>query len=128
MTSAPGGSAKCSRTGRPSLASQGAAAPASAARGHLGVELALKRHETPGLHCPRGWGPLASLDTAGDELGARSPNVGNDQVHAYAEPGAADVTPVPNWIEHSEPGGVSWTMRKLSPAERSAPSLRPRLP
>ena len=32
MTSAPGGSARCSRTGRPSLASQGVAASACAAR------------------------------------------------------------------------------------------------
>ena len=52
-TSAPGGSARCSRTGRPPLASQGVAASACAARGRLGAELALKLHETPGLRCPR---------------------------------------------------------------------------
>ena len=49
MTSTPGGSARCSRTGRPSLVSKGAAASARAARGRLGVELALKPHETPDL-------------------------------------------------------------------------------
>ena len=54
MTSTPGGSAKCSRTGRPSLVSKGAAASARAARGRLGAELALKLHETPDLRCPRG--------------------------------------------------------------------------
>jgi hypothetical protein len=27
-----------------------------------------------------------------------------------ADPGAADVRFVPNWIEHAEPGGVNWTM------------------
>ena len=43
-------------------------------------------------------------------------------------PGAAGVTPAPNWIEHPEPAGVSWTMRKLSLAERSASSPQPRLP
>ena len=42
MTSAPGGSARCSRTGRPSLASKGGAAPARAARGRVGAELALR--------------------------------------------------------------------------------------
>ena len=25
-----------------------------------------------------------------------------------AEPGAADVTPMPKWIEHDEPGGANW--------------------
>ncbi|MGH3180579.1 MAG: DUF167 domain-containing protein [Streptosporangiaceae bacterium] len=41
MTSTPGGSAKCSRTGRPSLVSKGGAASARAARGRLGAGLAL---------------------------------------------------------------------------------------
>jgi hypothetical protein len=27
----------------------------------------------------------------------------------WAEPGAADVRFFPNWTEHPEPGGVSWT-------------------
>jgi acetyl esterase/lipase len=39
LTSAPGGSAKCSRTGRPPLASRGAPGPARAARGRLGAGL-----------------------------------------------------------------------------------------
>ena len=30
----------------------------------------------------------------------------------WAEPGAAVVMPLPKWIEHGEPGGVSWTTRK----------------
>ena len=29
------------------------------------------------------------------------------------EPGSASVRPLPTVIEHAEPGGVSWTMRKL---------------
>jgi hypothetical protein len=43
MTSAPGGSARCSRTGRPWLASQGLAAPARAARGRLGGRAGAQR-------------------------------------------------------------------------------------
>ena len=71
---------------------------------------------------------LAGLGTAGDKLGARSLNVGDDQVQVLGRTGAAEVMPVPNWIEQSEPGGVSWTMRKVSPAARSASSLQPRPP
>ena len=42
-----------------------------------------------------------------------------------AEPGAAGVRPVPNWIEHPDPGGVNCTIRKVSVA-RSASSRHPR--
>ena len=52
--SAPGGSAKCSLTGRPSLVSKGVAASSCAARGRLGAELTAELHETPDLRCPRG--------------------------------------------------------------------------
>jgi len=45
-----------------------------------------------------------------------------------AELGAADVTPLPKWIEHGEPGGVNRTTRKSSPLAMSASSLQPRLP
>ena len=43
------------------------------------------------------------------------------------EPGAAVVTPLPNWIEHGEPGGVICTARQSSPAAKSASSRHPRL-
>jgi hypothetical protein len=52
MTSTPGGSAKCSQRERQPPASEGVAASAGAARGRLGVEPALKLHETPELRCP----------------------------------------------------------------------------
>jgi hypothetical protein len=39
--------------------------------------------------------------------------------NALAEPGAADLTFLPKWAERQEPGGVNWTRRKSSPAERS---------
>ncbi len=42
-------------------------------------------------------------------------DVGDGQVRARADPGAASVSPTPNWTEQAEPGGVSWTTRK-SPA------------
>jgi hypothetical protein len=45
----------------------------------------------------------------------------------WDEPGASDAMFVPNWIEHPEPGGVNWTMRKSSPWAMSASSLQPRL-
>ena len=41
-----------------------------------------------------------------------------------AEPGAAEVTPVPKMIEHAEPGGVSCTTRKSARA-KSASSRQP---
>src|SRR4051794_27874526 len=44
-----------------------------------------------------------------------------------AEPGGADVTFVPNWTEHAEPGGVNCTIRKRSPSAASASSRQPRL-
>jgi len=72
---------------------------------------------------------LADLDTAGDELIARSLDVGDGQVQASGpEPGVADVRFVPNWIEQPEPGGVNWIKRKSSPGATSASSLQPRLP
>jgi len=46
---------------------------------------------------------FADLDTVGDELGTRGLDVGDDQVQVLDGAGAADVTFVPNWIEHSEP-------------------------
>ena len=46
----------------------------------------------------------------------------------WAEPGAADVMFVPNWIEHPEPGGVNWTTRKPLSKGKSASSLHPSLP
>ena len=45
----------------------------------------------------------------------------------WAEPGAADVIFVPNWIEHPEPGGVNWTTRKPLSKAKSASSRHPRL-
>jgi len=45
-----------------------------------------------------------------------------------AEPGAADVIPLPKWIEHGEPGGVNCTPRNASPTTKSASSRQPSLP
>ena len=39
----------------------------------------------------------------------------------------ADVTPLPKWIEHGEPGGVNWTPRHASPTTKSASSRQPKL-
>jgi hypothetical protein len=44
-----------------------------------------------------------------------------------AEPGAAEVMLVPNWIGHAEPGGVNWTTRKPLSKGKSASSLHPSL-
>ena len=44
------------------------------------------------------------------------------------EPGSADVTPLPKWIEHGEPGGVNWTTRNVSPLTKSASSRHPSPP
>ena len=43
-----------------------------------------------------------------------------------ADPGAADVTFAPNWIEQAEPGGVNWTMRKPWSSAKSASSRQSR--
>ena len=42
-----------------------------------------------------------------------------------AEPGAAVVIPMPNVIEHAEPGGVNWTMRRPSSGATSSSRCRP---
>ena len=57
---------------------------------------------------------LADLERALEQLGAGGVGVGHDQLEALTDPGAASVTPVPNAIEHAEPGGVSWTNRSSS--------------
>src|SRR6266446_6753394 len=44
----------------------------------------------------------------------------------WTEPGAAFVTLLPKWMEHCEPGGVSWTTRKPSTPGKSASSRQPR--
>ena len=67
---------------------------------------------------------LADLDAGGNQLVPGGLDVGNDQ-ECLAEPGAADVTPLPKWTEDEEPGGVNWTKRKSSPAERSMLSRHP---
>jgi hypothetical protein len=43
-----------------------------------------------------------------------------------AEPGAAVVTPIPNVIEHPEPGGVNWTIRSPSIGATSSSSRQPK--
>jgi hypothetical protein len=43
-----------------------------------------------------------------------------------AEPGAAVVTPIPNVIEHPEPGGVNWTIRSPSIGVTSSSSRQPK--
>jgi len=42
-----------------------------------------------------------------------------------AEPGAAEVIPVPKMTEQADPGGVSCTTRKSSPVVKSASSRQP---
>ena len=51
------------------------------------------------------------VDAVGDEFVSRSLDVGNDQIQATAEPGAAAVTFLPKMTEHPEPGGVNWITR-----------------
>ena len=43
------------------------------------------------------------------------------------EPGAIAVMPLPKWIEHSEPGGVTWTTQKFSLTLKSASRRHPSL-
>jgi len=43
-----------------------------------------------------------------------------------AEPGAAVVIPLPNVIEHAEPGGVNWTYAKAVHGATSSSSRHPR--
>ena len=44
-----------------------------------------------------------------------------------AEPGAAEVIPLPKWTEHAEPGGVNCNPRNASPLMNSASSRQPSL-
>ena len=65
---------------------------------------------------------LARVDTVADELVVRRLDVGDDEETLSAVPGAAEVRPMPNWIEHPEPGGVNWTIRKsVAPEVRVEP-------
>jgi hypothetical protein len=67
---------------------------------------------------------LANLDAGGDQLIPGGLDVGNNQ-ECLGRTGAADVTFLPKWTEQQEPGGVNWTRRKSSPAERSMLSRHP---
>jgi hypothetical protein len=44
----------------------------------------------------------------------------------WADPGPAELTPVPKMIEQADPGGVSCTTRKSALAAKSASSRQPR--
>jgi len=54
----------------------------------------------------------ADLDATVGEFTTGRFDVGDGQVRARADPGAASVSPTPNWTEQAEPGGVSCTTRK----------------
>jgi len=46
---------------------------------------------------------FADLDTVGDELARAASMSETIRYRSWTEPGAADVTFVPNWIEHPSP-------------------------
>ena len=73
MTSAPGGSGKCSPTGRPSPVSEGVAASACVLREDASRQSsALKPHQTSGLRCPHRVKPaLAFASSTGDRAQTR---------------------------------------------------------
>jgi hypothetical protein len=50
---------------------------------------------------------LAHLDAAPHQVVISSLDVGDDQEHILADPGAAEVRFVPNCTEQPEPGGVN---------------------
>ncbi len=54
---------------------------------------------------------VADVGAAAGQVGPGRVDVGGDQVRPWAEPGVAEVTPVPKMTEQAEPGGVSWTTR-----------------
>ena len=68
---------------------------------------------------------LAHVHAAGDEVVAGVWMSSTPRTRLCAEPGLADVPPLPKMIEASELGGVNCTTRKSPPA-KSASSRQPR--
>ena len=56
---------------------------------------------------------------------ARGLHVGTTRYGPVADPGGAEVSFVPNWIEHSDPCGVNWTIRNPCSSAKSASSRQP---
>ena len=50
----------------------------------------------------------------------------HDEERSLSRARRGRVNPLPKWIEHGEPGGVSCTTRQSSPLAKSASSRQPR--